>query len=373
MDVLQVLHMNGGTNKTSYSNNSALQRKAISIGKPIIEEAVQSLYCKTFPKNFLGIADLGCSSGPNTLLVVSNIINTIAHKCRQHSHPLPELLVFFNDLPGNDFNSIFKSLTTFHQKLKEDNGEDFGPCFIGGVPGSFYGRLFPSRTLHFIHSSYSLMWLSQVPPELDSEAGNMSNRGNIYMAESSPPGVFRAYLEQFQKDFFLFLRSRSEEMVTGGRMVITLLGRASADPSSRECCYIWELLAKALNDMVSQGLIKEDKLDSFNVPQYTPSPPEVEALIKLEGSFIIHRLETYAVSWDPDQDKTIHQSLGFDQLKTGEKVAKYMRAVAEPLLTSHFGEAIIDDLFERYKDIVSEYMEREDAKFINLVSSIERK
>lgn len=114
-------------------------------------------------------------------------------------------------------------------------------------------------------------------------------------------------------------------------------------------------------------------MDSFNIPQYTPSPPEVEALIKLEGSFIIHRLETYAVSWDPDQDKAIHQSLGFDQLKSGEKVAKYMRAVAEPLLTSHFGEVIIDDLFERYKDIVSEYMEREDAKFINLVSSIERK
>lgn len=91
-----------------------------------------------------------------------------------------------------------------------------------------------------------------MPPELDSEADNMSNKGNIYMAESSPPGVFRAYLEQFQKDFFLFLRSRSEEMVSGGRMVITLLGRASADPSSKECCYIWELLAKALNDMVSQ-------------------------------------------------------------------------------------------------------------------------
>ena len=35
-------------------------------------------------------------------------------------------------------------------------------------------------------------------------------------------------------------------------MVLTFLGRRSDDPSSKECCYIWELLAVALNDMVSE-------------------------------------------------------------------------------------------------------------------------
>lgn len=92
----------------------------------------------------------------------------------------------------------------------------------------------------------------QVPPELDSKTCNVLNKGNIYMAKTSPPGVFRAYLKQFQKDFSIFLKSRSEEIVPGGRMVLTLLGRASGDPSSKECCYIWELLAQALNDMVSE-------------------------------------------------------------------------------------------------------------------------
>lgn len=115
-------------------------------------------------------------------------------------------------------------------------------------------------------------------------------------------------------------------------------------------------------------------MDSFNVPMYTPSAPEVEALIKLEGSFIIHRLETYAVSWDPDvEDKSINQTLGLDQLESGVKVVKYMRAVAEPLLSSHFGEAIMDDLFQRYRDILSHHMQREDPKFINLVISIEKR
>lgn len=84
----------------------------------------------------------------------------------------------------------------------------------------------------------------QVPEGLES------NKGNIYMASTSPQAVLKAYHEQFQQDFSLFLKCRSEELVAGGRMVLTILGRRSDDPSSKECCYIWELLAMALNDMV---------------------------------------------------------------------------------------------------------------------------
>ena len=50
----------------------------------------------------------------------------------------------------------------------------------------------------------------------------------------------------------MFLRCRSEELLEGGSMVLTFLGRRSDNPSSKECCYIWELLAVALNDMVAE-------------------------------------------------------------------------------------------------------------------------
>jgi len=70
------------------------------------------------------------------------------------------------------------------------------------------------------------------------------------MATTSPINVLNAYHEQFQRDFSLFLKCRAEELVDGGRMVLTILGRKSDDKHSKECCYIWELLAVALNDMV---------------------------------------------------------------------------------------------------------------------------
>lgn len=75
------------------------------------------------------------------------------------------------------------------------------------------------------------------------------------MASNSPLSVLKAYYDQFQKDFSFFLNCRSKELVTGGRMVLTFLGRRSEDPSSKECCYIWELLAMALKEMVLEVIL----------------------------------------------------------------------------------------------------------------------
>lgn len=133
----------------------------ICLTKPIREEAITSLYCNTVPRS-LAVADLGCSSGPNTLLVVSEFIKIVEKLCRELNHKSPEYKVFLNDLPGNDFNNIFKSLDSFKEKLCDEMESGIGPCYFSGVPGSFYGRVFPNQSLHFVHSSYSLQWLSKV-------------------------------------------------------------------------------------------------------------------------------------------------------------------------------------------------------------------
>lgn len=130
--------------------------------KPILEESIVELYCAMLP-DCLKIADLGCSAGPNTFLVVSEIIDTIEETCQRLNHTSPPCLqAFLNDLPGNDFNTIFKSLPSFCKRLEREKGNKFGQCFVSGAPGSFYGRLFPPNSLHFVHSSYAIMWISKV-------------------------------------------------------------------------------------------------------------------------------------------------------------------------------------------------------------------
>lgn len=137
------------------------QSAYLSSTLPVLVQAVLD-FCDTNLPERVNIADLGCSSGPNTLFAVTELTSIIYKRCSQLGRSAPEFCVFLNDLPGNDFNTVFKSFPAFQEKMRAKNGPDFGPCYISGVPGSFYGRLFPSNSLHFVHSASSLHWLSQV-------------------------------------------------------------------------------------------------------------------------------------------------------------------------------------------------------------------
>lgn len=78
------------------------------------------------------------------------------------------------------------------------------------------------------------------------------NKGNIYLSSTTPESVSRAYYEQFQKDFMGFLKCRSEEIMAGGRMVLTLAGRTTDDPRDEESYYLWRPFTMALQEMVTK-------------------------------------------------------------------------------------------------------------------------
>ena len=61
------------------------------------------------------------------------------------------------------------------------------------------------------------------------------------------PLVIQAYREQFRKDFTLFLKLRAQELVSGGRMVVSMLG-------TRDylCITPWDTIIIPLNDMASR-------------------------------------------------------------------------------------------------------------------------
>ncbi|MCD7460402.1 hypothetical protein HAX54_043497 [Datura stramonium] len=132
MKVVEVLHMNGGNGDISYANNSLVQRKVILMTTPIMEQAISDLCCSLFPET-LYVADLGCSSGANTFLVVSEFVKIVEKERKKHNLQSPEFHFNFNDLPGNDFNTIFQSLGKFQQDLRKQIGEGFGSCYFSGV------------------------------------------------------------------------------------------------------------------------------------------------------------------------------------------------------------------------------------------------
>lgn len=92
----------------------------------------------------------------------------------------------------------------------------------------------------------------QAPKGLTNREGSPVNKGKIYISKTSPPIVREAYLAQFQQDFTDFLKSRSEEVISKGTMVLTFHGRLSPDPASNPSIHTFERLALAISQLVSQ-------------------------------------------------------------------------------------------------------------------------
>ncbi|GLT51375.1 hypothetical protein SLA2020_247900 [Shorea laevis] len=198
MELKQVLGMKKGDGENSYVKTSLYTQKIAAMTMPMVDRVVQSLFRSPnfFSCDVLNIADLGCSSGPNTFLVMSTMLQSIANKCSELKTQIPEIQFYLNDLPSNDFNTLFKGLSVFSQKYVDQYS-----CFFAVVSGSFHGRFFPRNKLQLVNCSDHIGSLRQ------------------------------AYLSQFQEDFLSFLKSRSLGLVPDGLML--LFQRAILHPMAR--------------------------------------------------------------------------------------------------------------------------------------------
>uniref|UniRef100_A0ACD5XBB7 Uncharacterized protein n=1 Tax=Avena sativa TaxID=4498 RepID=A0ACD5XBB7_AVESA len=290
--------------------------------KPLIEAAIAELCsnANTLLRGKMVITDLGCSSGPNALALVSIAIEATRNHFLQFQKPPPELCVLLNDLPDNDFNMVVKSLVALQQTNEP-------VCVTGIVPGSFYERLFPSGSVHLVCSSNSLHWLSKAPEDLRVNHISAYDTNENVRRERFPV-VTEAYARQFKEDFTLFLEIRAKELVPEGRMVISIAGRRSVELIT-ETSHVWGTAAQILGVMASEGIIDKAKLDSFYIPAYGPSEEELREIIQEEGSFSITEMQVH----DPTSGMDI-------ALLTPNMIANTLRAAFEPIIVQHFGEVM---------------------------------
>ncbi|KAK6931581.1 SAM dependent carboxyl methyltransferase, partial [Dillenia turbinata] len=271
------------------------------------------------------IADLGCSIGPNTFTVVQSIIDAVEFKYRSSglSSSNIEFQVYFNDQTTNDFNTLFRSLPLERR------------YFASGVPGTFYGRLFPKASLQFVHSSYGVHWLSKIPNQVVDE-----NPGRIHYRTKE---VEEAFASQFAADMKSFLQARAEEIVCGGLMALLVCGLPSTTNLSKcSIVVLYEIFGCCFLDMVKMGLIEEAKVDSFNIPIYYARKEELETLIQNNGCFDIERMEVLP--------RLMHEATTLE----AKKFILMLRAACEVLICEHFGAQIIEELFQRFYEKIIE-------------------
>ncbi|XP_015882935.2 loganic acid O-methyltransferase-like [Ziziphus jujuba] len=309
-----------------------LQRKGVEIAAELINKGVaEKLDLSKFPSSkTFRVADLGCSVGPNTFLAVQNILDSVELKYKRQGlgHLLPEFQVFFNDHASNDFNQLFTTLPPERR------------YYATGVPGSFHDRLFPASSLHFVHCSYAAHWLSRVPKELADKTSPAWNRGRIHYSNSVVQ-VRKSYEAQFFKDMQRFLNARAQEILHGGMLALLLPVCPNGTLHSKVFINkAIELLGLCLLDMAKRSIVSEEKIDSFNIPEYFATFEQVEEILDRNGCFSIEIMETFPFE------------------KPSPMVfSSVLRAGLGPLIEKHFGPEILDELFDllckRFEDSFS--------------------
>ncbi|KAK4380583.1 hypothetical protein RND71_002445 [Anisodus tanguticus] len=355
------LPMNDGNGVYSYRKNSQLQKEGSDVMMGLIKEAIlekmdiKILLASTSNASF-HIVDFGCSIGPNTFLAMQNIIEAVTHKYQTQSKNIqisPEFQVFFNDHVTNDFNTLFKSLPPERR------------YFASAVPGSFYGHLFPSRSIHFAYSSYSLQWLSKTPEELVDEKSRSWNKGKIHYIDASKE-VTSAYVAQFENDMEVFLNARAKEIVEGGMIVMILPGKHSELDHSQVAAgfNVLKFFESSLTDMINEGILEETLVDSFNVPLYVASPKDMTKVVKRNDYFSIERMEI-----TESQSKIVDEA-------DAKSLIIHLRATLEGIFTKYFGVKISDEMFARTMDKceeISAWMKVEYKKASQLFVVLKRK
>lgn len=111
-----------------------------------------------------------------------------------------------------------------------------------------------------------------------------------------------------------------------------------------------------------QEIVKQEKVDAYNVPFYAPSMAEIDDEVSREGSFTIDQIQTFEVdisSGDAEQD--------------GRIISMAIRAIQESMIRHHFGGEIIDTLFQIYTELLTESMGTEAAKSVQICVVLKRR
>ncbi|PHT97218.1 hypothetical protein BC332_33853 [Capsicum chinense] len=338
--------MNAGDGPYSYSKNSPLAKEALNGAKRMVRDAIiQNLDIKIMlssSSNTIRIADLGCSVGPNTFIAMQHVVQVLKEK--YHNNNILEFQIFFNDHVTNDFNTLFQSLPIDRS------------YYVSGVPGTFHGRLFPSRSIHFAHSINSIHWLSKCPEELLDEKSPAWNKGLIHYMGTSNVEVLNAYVSQFEKDMEMLLNARAEEIVEGGMMVLVT--------PFESYLRLFKFFGSSLMDLVNEGKLDEFLVDSFNLPMYFPSPEDMTKVVEKNGCFNIEKVElTYPKS------KLVDEA-------DAKAIMINLRAILEGVLSNHFGCKIAEEACTRTilkSDEISTWMKANYERSCQLFIALKRK
>jgi hypothetical protein len=146
----------------------------------------------------VNIADLGCSTGCNSLDTLETCINAI-----RDINPEMPINIFLEDTPANDFNITTRLV---QEGLSKKNIKDI---YIYCVSKSFYERLFPENSMDIIFSMTAVLWIREAPCTHD-------NLIFCYDSKTENDECTKKWRSSAERDWNTFLNHRKIELRSNG-------------------------------------------------------------------------------------------------------------------------------------------------------------
>ncbi|KAM0295407.1 hypothetical protein ACHAPM_010773 [Fusarium culmorum] len=243
----------------AYSSHAALQHEAMLRALPLFQQAAKAV--ADHDGDHTAVVEYGSAHGNNSLEPIEAILKAT---------PSRQVELLFSDRPENDFSTLSTTITSWANTL--DKTEFPHPMFLSMIPRNFYQKVVPPKSAHLGFSLAALHHLDHVPP---------------------PTGVQSEDDQLLQKqahlDLSAFLELRAQEIISGGSLVLSFVGQASAGYENYSGPV--DACRNAMIEMVQQGIIPVSVAAAFRVPTYNRTLDDVRKILgEMSNLWNVHDL-----------------------------------------------------------------------------------
>lgn len=321
-----------------YDAHDEYQRDVAARGADLIVASVGAVPLPPPDRTFT-IADYGASTGTNSIASVTTAVEAV--RDRRADQPVA---VVHNDLPTNDWNELFRNLTTGSGGYLTLDGPAVLPL---ASAISFFEPATPRGAVHLGLSSSAAHWLRHQPDVVVPEG--------FYFCEAT--GSVRAALAAAAaEDWCAFLTARAADLAPGGRLIVQMVGtQVDASGEHVTARQLLRAMAEVAHDMATSGSLDPEVVDRYVLGVYARTVDEGRApfaLAPLEGRLDVIECRTDAVA-NPYFDQWQHDH---DDQKYAVAYAAFVRGFTESSLRTNLFEPgarkrsaddLLDDFFAR--------------------------
>jgi SAM dependent carboxyl methyltransferase len=296
----------------AYNRHAKLPAGGGELATPFLERAAWRVEFDTSDRPVV-VADYGSSQGKNSLAPMRAAISVLRERLGRDR----PIVVYHEDRPTNDFNSLFEVLHADPGRYAKGDNRVY-PCAIGR---SFYENVLPPGSVDLGWCSYAAMWISKIPTLIPEH----------FYVQRSPPGVRAVFERQAVEDWRSFLSVRSLEMRRGARIVVAMPG--ADDNGESAFAPLMDDAKEVLAEMERERAISAEERERMVLGAWARRKRDLTepfAGVDAFQSLIVEECETEAL---PDAAWVEFERDG-DRRALAAKHAAFFRAVFAPSLAA---------------------------------------